>query len=269
VEEKRMADFRIQERGKIIECTLDRPKKYNALTLEMLEGLVDATHQLSARDDLQVLLVRATGKYFSAGIDLNSALAPDPSITSPSAFRRWYRSGVGCIHPLGDLWEASEKPIVVAHQGPCLGGALEVSLCADFRLASDAAVYGLPEIAMGGLPGSGGTSRLARIAGPHWARWMVLGGQNIDANRALSIGIIHDVYSIDAFDARVDAFCDHMANTPREAFAAGKLAIELTTDLGRAEARNVERLAVSGLVTGDEYRTTVDSYMARFKNKAT
>lgn len=262
-----MAEFKTQERGRVIEITLDRPEKYNALTLNMLEGLVEATDRLATRDDLQVLLVRATGKYFSAGIDLNGALAPNPSITSPSAFRRWYRDGVGCIHPLGDLWEASEKPIVVAHQGPCLGGALEVSLCADFRLASDAAAYGLPEIAMGGLPGSGGTSRMTRLMGPHWARWLVIAGQKIDAARALSIGLVHDVYAHESFDEKVRIFCDDLAAIPREAFAAGKLAIELCADVGRAEARNVERLAVSSLVTGEEYRRTTNAYMARFSKE--
>src|SRR3546814_20078503 len=109
------------------------------------------------------MLVTANGRYFSAGIDLHRPLAPDPAVTSPSRFRRWYRQGVGSLHQLGDEWEAVEKPVVVAFQGPCLGGALELSLCADFRLASDDARLGLPEIALGGIPGSGGTSRLVQV----------------------------------------------------------------------------------------------------------
>lgn len=262
-----MDDIRIVQRGAILSVTLSRPDKHNALTLPMLEALMAASEEVAARDNLQLLLVRAEGKSFSAGIDLNSELAPDAGITSPSAFRRWYRNGRGCIHPLGDLWEAMEKPVVVAHQGACIGGALELSLCADFRLASVAATYSLPEIAMGGIPGSGGTSRLTRLAGPHWARWMVLAGQKIDAARALSIGIVHDVYPAAEFETRVDALCDTLAAIPREAFAAGKLAIELTADLGRAEARNVERLAVSGLVTGAEYHAAIAAYSARFADK--
>src|SRR3546814_14961461 len=123
-----------------------------------------------------------------------SPLAPDPAVTSPSRFRRWYRQGVGSLHQLGDEWEAVEKPVVVAFQGPCLGGALELSLCADFRLASDDARLGLPEIALGGIPGSGGTSRLVRLAGPHWARWMVLANRQVDARQAVNIGPVHEVF---------------------------------------------------------------------------
>lgn len=254
----------IEQRGRVIEVAFDRAEKRNALTLAMIDGLRAATEQLAQSDDLQVMLVRARGDTFSAGVDLNSELLPDPAMRSPSDFRRWYRAGKGCLHPLGDLWEAVEKPIVVAHQGPCIGGALELSLCADFRLASERATYALPEIAMGALPGSGGISRLARLVGPHWTRWLALAGQTVDAQRALSIGLVHEVYRAAEFDARVRAFCDSLAELPREAFAAGKVAVELCTDLGRAEARNVERLAVSGLVMGDEYQAMVTRYLAKF-----
>lgn len=253
----------IAEADGVIEVTLNRPRKLNALDQEILEGLREATRRLRDRDDLRVLLLTANGKYFSAGIDLNGQLAPDPTITSPSAFRRWYRSGASSLHPLGDEWEAIEKPIVVAHQGPCLGGALELSLCADFRLAAEAARYGLPEIALGGLPGSGGTSRLVRIVGPHWAKWLVLANRQIDAARALAVGLVHEVYPDAELASSARAFAVALAGQPPEAFAAGKLAIELAADLDRAQGRNVERLAVSGLVMGAEYHRL----MARMKTR--
>jgi len=244
---------RVEEQGQVLSVTLNRPAKYNAIDLGMYQSLLAATQYFAETEALRVLLLRAEGRYFCAGIDLHSPLAPDPSITSPADFRRWYRSGIGSLHPLADSWEALEKPVVVAHQGPCLGGGLELSLSADFRLAASGARYGLPEIALGGIPGSGGTSRLVRLCGPHWARWLVLANQQIDAARALTIGLVHDVFEQSEFDARVAEFCQSLAQQPKEAFAAGKLAIELAADLGRAQGRNMERLAVSGLVMGEEY----------------
>src|SRR5688500_10799529 len=98
-------NFLISENDGVIHVAFDRPEKLNAISLEMLEGLRDATSRLRDRDDLRVTLVTANGKYFSAGIDLYSPLAPDPAITSPSAFRRWYRQGAGSLHGLGDEWE--------------------------------------------------------------------------------------------------------------------------------------------------------------------
>lgn len=257
----------IAETDSILHVTFNRPEKYNAINLEMWEGLQTATAMLRDRDDLRALLLTANGKYFSAGIDLHSSLSPDPALTSPSDFRRWYRQGVGSLHALGDEWEAIEKPVTVAFQGPCLGGALELSLCADFRLATDDARLGLPEIALGGIPGSGGTSRLVRLAGPHWARWMVLANKQVDARQARTIGLVHDVLPRDAFENAALDFCRSLVALPREAFAAGKLAIELAADLDRAQARNVERMAVSALVQGDEYKTMMTAMQDRLRDR--
>jgi enoyl-CoA hydratase len=259
----------ISEKDAVIQVTLARPEKLNAINLEMLEGLRDATSRLRDRDELRAMLVTADGKYFSAGIDLNSPLAPDPALTSPSAFRRWYRQGQGSLQNLGDEWEAIEKPIVVAFQGPCLGGALELSLCADFRLAASAARFGLPEITLGAIPGSGGTSRLVRLAGAHWARWLILANRQIDAERALAIGLVHEILSEQDgnFAAAALDFCRTLCALPSEAMAAAKLAIELAADLDRAQARNVERLTVSGLIQGDEYRHTMQAMQKRLASK--
>lgn len=257
----------ISEADGVIEVTLNRPEKYNALDQDMWDGLHEATRRLRERDDLRVLLLTAQGRYFSAGIDLNGALAPDPAIDSPSNFRRWYRTGVGSLHGLGDEWEVIEKPIVVAHQGPCLGGALELSLSADFRVGGRSARYGLPEIALGALPGSGGTSRLVRIVGPHWARWLVLANRQIDAERALAIGLVHEVHDDDRLIEEARLFCRDLARIAPEAFAAGKLAIELAVDLGRDQGRAVERLAVSGLVMGEEHRRMMADMKARLSRK--
>ena len=257
----------ISESDGVLHVTFDRAEKYNAISMAMLEGLREATARLRDRDDLRVMLVTANGKYFSAGIDLNSALAPDASIPTPSAFRRWYRQGAGSLHGLGDEWEAIEKPIVVAFQGPCLGGAFELSLCADFRLAAPAARFGLPEIALGALPGSGGTSRLVRLAGPHWTRWLVLANRQVDAERALAIGLVHDILNEETFTADALAFCQSLCALPPEAFGAGKLAIELAADLDRSQGRNVERLAVSGLFHGREYQETMLAMQQKLASK--
>lgn len=258
----------IAKTGGVLHVTFNRPEKHNAINLEMWEGLHAATAMLRDNDDLHALLLTANGRYFSAGIDLNSPLAPDPVLTSPSDFRRWYRQGTGSLHRLGDEWEAIEKPITVALQGPCLGGALEVSLCADFRLATPDARLGLPEIALGGIPGSGGTSRLVRLAGPHWARWMILANKQIDAKQARAIGLVHDILPGDGFAEAALDFSRSLAALPREAFAAGKLAIELATDLDRAQGRNIERLAVSGLVQGDEYKAMMIAMQQKLRARS-
>lgn len=261
-------DYALIREAGILHLRLTRAAKLNAISGPIWDGLWEATNQLRDDDSARVLLVSAEGRYFSAGIDLNGPLAPEPTLTSPSKFRRWYRQGRGSLHRLGDEWEAIEKPIVVAFQGPCLGGALELSLCADFRLATPQARLGLPEIALGGIPGSGGTSRLVRLAGPHWARWLILANRQLDAEGALHAGLVHEILPEDNFAAECMKFCASLCALPQEAFAAGKLAIELAADLDRAQARTVERLAVSGLVQGEEYKAAMQAMKERLtKNK--
>lgn len=261
------SDILISESDGIIHVTLNRPAKLNAINGEMLEGLRDATARLRDRDDLRVMLITANGKFFSAGIDLNGSLAPDGDFESPVAFRRWYRQGAGSLHGLGDEWEAIEKPIVVAFHAPCLGGTLELSLCADFRLAGPDARFGLPEIVLGALPGSGGTSRLVRLIGTHWTRWLVLANRQVNAERALSMGLVHEIIAEEDFTSEARAFCQSLCALPPEAFGVGKLAIELAADLDRAQARNVERLAVSSLVLGDEYKQNMRAMQDRLAKK--
>lgn len=258
------AELLVSEQDGILEVTLNRPKKLNALTLAMTDGLFEAVTTLRQRPDLRVMLILAQGRYFSAGIDLSGGLAPPSEPGGASGFRNWYRSGRGSMHPLFDEFEAVEKPIVVAHHATCLGGAMEMSLSCDFRLAAKSARYGLPETAMGALPGSGGISRLTRLVGPHWARWFVMAGLQMDADRALAIGLVHDVYPDEEFLPRVRDFCRNLAKQPFESVAAAKLAIELSADLDRGQARNVERLAASSLVMGDEYCTLWAAARDRF-----
>ena len=257
-------DTKLERDGAILTFTFDRPDKYNAFTRTMLAALQDAFGVFAADDDLRVLLIRGAGRYFSSGMDV-TALGGGPTDEGPSGFRRRYRETAW--HQLYDEFEALEKPIVVAHQGPCLGAALEMSLSCDFRLASDAAHYALPELNMGMIPGSGGTSRLVRTVGTHWARWLIMANRPMSADRALTAGLIHEIYPAAEFDAKVDEFCRTLASQPAEALAAAKLAIELAADLDRTQARNIERLANSSLFGREEQMRVFAALQARFAKR--
>lgn len=260
------AHLKISESGGVIELVFDRPDKRNAIDRSMLDGLAECVAKLAATPELRVMLIRANGKYFSSGADLAALTMPDLE-GSPSRFRYEYRRGGYPLHGIFDEMETVEKPIVVAHQGPCLGGALEMSLSCDFRLAARSASYGLPEAAMGLLPGSGGTSRLTRLIGPHWARWLIMAGRQFDAEQALAAGLVHEVLDDVGFADSAMAFCRSLAQQPQEMIAAAKLSIELATDLERAQGRNVERLCNSALIFGTEHRERIAALRSRLAPK--
>ena len=243
----------------VLEVVLNRPEKYNALSDAMLESLRECLARFAARRDLRVMLIRGAGRYFSAGVEITPEISPEVADSTLDG-RHWYRTK---YHLLFDELEAIEKPIVAAHQGPCLGGALEISLSCDFRLAAVSARYGLPEIEIGALPGSGGVSRLTRIAGPHWARWLVMAGEQVSAEQALSMGLLHAVYPDEELETRARAFCRKLVGRPYELLGLAKLAIELSADLDRAQARNVERITNSILFTGSEHKAMVRAFLER------
>jgi enoyl-CoA hydratase/carnithine racemase len=239
------------EREGILELVLNRPEKLNALNQETLDTIRAAVEDLRLRDDLRVMLIRATGRYFSAGADL-TAFNDNPTDKSGLKTRSWFRREMGGMQTLWQEMELVEKPIVAAHQAMCVGGGLEMSLSCDFRLAAASAGYWFPEMKMAMVPASGGISRLTRICGLHWAKWMVLANQKVDAQRALTMGLVHEVYPDETFEEEVWAFCRLLASYPPEVTAIAKMSIEMAADLDSANARQLERLVYSNLMSGDE-----------------
>ena len=150
--------FLTTESDGVLEFTLNRPEKLNALNAEIFHGLREAVDALATRDELRVLLIRATGRYFCAGVDLTGA-EPDMHGSS-KAVRARYRRELHGMMALYQEMEAVEKPIVVAHHATCVGGGLELSLSCDFRLAAASASYAFPEAKLGMIPASGSVSRL-------------------------------------------------------------------------------------------------------------
>ena len=246
----------------VVEIVLNRPEKLNAINREMWSGIRDAVEDFRSRDDLRVMLFRANGSYFSAGVDMTEY---DGNFEdSPMRARNWMRRDMaaGLQRTLVEM-EKVEKPLVVAHQAMCIGGSLELSLSCDFRLASQSAQYWFPEMQFGMVPLSGGISRLTRLVGPHWAHWMAIANMKVSAERALIMGLIHEVYPDDALESEARAFCKMLASHPLEATAVGKMAIELAADLGPDEARQVERLAFSSLTFSREYLALQEKLLAR------
>jgi enoyl-CoA hydratase len=237
----------------VLELVLNRPEKLNALNLSMLAALRSGVDELRRRADLHVMLIRANGRYFSAGADLTEA-QPKEFHGSATQARTWMRTEMGNgMHSLYEEMERVEKPIVVAHHATCVGAGLELSLSCDFRLATNTAAYWFPEMQLGMLPLSNGVGRLTRICGAHWARWMVVANEKVPAEQALIMGLVHKVYPVETFEEEVRAFCRKLSGFPVEVTAAGKLAVEMAQDLGTEQARQLERLTYSSLTFSPEH----------------
>ena len=259
---------RITEQDGILTVTITRPDKLNAISPLVTDIFWQAIRAMSERDDLRCMVITAQGKYFTAGIDL-SASAADREHDVETAhenlrpgwnYRRKYREH----HLLYDEFENLEKPIVLAAQGTCLGAGLEMAMSCDFRFCTPRAEWAVPEIKLGVIAGSGGSSRLARLIGPAWAKYLAMAGMQVSAERALMMGLVHDVFPEETFMDEVYAFCRKVAELPPEAVGMAKLAIDMATDVqDRVVQRHMDRIVNTILVNSDEHRGRI----ARFAKK--
>jgi len=239
---------RREDKDGIAVVTLDRQDKRNALSVAMRDVIFQAVDDLRDRDDLRVLLIRAEGPFFTAGIDIVEHQRLFPYTRTMEVFRRDYRRN---IHRFFDEMEAVEKPVVMAINGPCLGLGVEMSGAVDFRLASTNASFALPEGDLGMIAGSGGTSRITRLCGVGWAKWLGMAGQRMDAETARIAGLVQAVWPSETFEAEVWKFCLKLADRPADAMGVAKLAIDLSYDLDRAGGRHLERIANTPLALRD------------------
>jgi enoyl-CoA hydratase len=252
----------ITEDDGILTVTLKRPAKLNAITPEMTESLWTAVRRLSMEDDIRCLVITGTGRYFTAGMDLSTQVGTSPGNPETEAahpgwnFRRNYRTH----HLLYDEIETIEKPVIVAAQGISLGAGLEMAVSCDFRFCTPHAQFGVPEVHLGVMAGSGGTSRLTRLVGPAWAKYMAMAGQRVDADRALAIGLVHDVFPEATFMADVYAFCRSMISISPDVLGVTKLAIDMYADTDRTTQRHIDRLLVTGMMHSGEFDKSRESF---------
>jgi 3-hydroxyacyl-CoA dehydrogenase len=172
--------------GDVFVVTIDNPP-VNALGVEVRRGLVAAIAAAQADGDVAAVLIVGAGRNFIAGADIRKfGKTPQPP-SLPEV----------CL-----AIENCTKPVVAAIHGAALGGGLEVALSAHYRLAAPNARFGLPEVALGLLPGSGGTQRAPRLIGVKAALELMLSGRHAGAKEALSLGLV-DRLGTDA-DARAE-----------------------------------------------------------------
>ena len=143
-----------EEKGHICLITLNRPDKLNALNATLLNELQKALQFCSNSEKCRAIIITGSGKAFAAGADI--AQLHEQTATTGAAFAMF---GQAIFTEL----EYMKKPVIAAVNGFALGGGTEMALACDFILASENAVFGLPEVSLGVMPGFGGTIRLARL----------------------------------------------------------------------------------------------------------
>jgi enoyl-CoA hydratase/carnithine racemase len=199
-----LANVLYAKKGNIAYVTVNRPKVLNALNTPTWSDLRKAFED--ARDDAAirgVILTGAGDKAFIAGADISE-------LAHVSAFEAEQSSRFG--QQVLDLIENLGKPVIAAVNGFALGGGCETAMACTIRIAVETAKFGQPEVALGLLPGGGGTQRLPRLVGKGRALQLILSGEMITAQEAYRIGLVNEIVPAAELTARAEAILRKIAS---------------------------------------------------------
>jgi len=240
----------VRREGEVCVLTLRRPEKLNAISTAVERALAAALDGEPVRT-AKALVLAGEGRAFSAGADVTEFRGRDPE-----ACIAYYRE-TGAVY---ERFAALPLPTFAAIHGYCLGGALELALAADFRIADETAVFGFPEVALGILPSSGGTHRLVRLLGTARAKELTLLRERLDAQEALRVGLVTEVVAAGEAVARALEHAQRLAALPALAASLTKEAIDALGEASREAGLLVERLAYAALSQTPELQESVEAF---------
>jgi enoyl-CoA hydratase len=224
--------LRVEREGAITTVTLNRPEVLHALDAVMFDELERAFAELAADASVRVILLTGSGeRAFAAGADIR-ALADTDSTSGRAASERGQKVFLQI--------ERCGKPVIACVNGVALGGGCELALACTFRIASERAKLGLPELKLGLIPGYGGTQRLPRLIGKSAALRLMLTGVAVDAAEALRIGLVDEVVPPNELMARGRAIGESIAAMAPLAISAALQAVARGEGLPIEDAMRVE-----------------------------
>ncbi len=248
----------LEHHGSVGLIRLDRPKM-NVLNRAMQEEIRLISNEISENPDVRAVVIYGGEKSFAAGADIKEMVnwnAADAALETPGL--------QDCFTAVSQI----PKPTIAAVTGYALGGGLELALACDFRVASNDAQLGLPEILLGVIPGAGGTQRLARLIGSAKAKDLIFTGRFVPAVEAQSFGLVNEVVAPDQLLSRALALADSLAKGSATALAAAKAAIDQGIEVSLAEGLKVEQEIFAGLFGTADQMIGMQSFIENGPGKA-
>lgn len=252
-------DFvKVEITDSIAVVTIDKESSYNALNNQVLAELKLTFKALNKDVNVKGCILTGAGeKAFIAGADIK-----EMSVMSEVEAQDFSELG----QQVTNLIENSPFPVIAAVNGFALGGGLEMAMACDYIYATTNAIFGLPEVSLGLVPGFGGTQRLARICGRNVAKEMIYSGKKIDSNRAKEIGLVLAVFNTK------DELIENCKNNLKECFKNSPLAIKqaksvlnqgIETDL--AKGLSIEAQTFAGLFNSQDMKEGTQAFIEKRK----
>ena len=232
----RKLNMRVED-GNIAILTFDIPEKMNALDAPCHEDIHDFLSFVESENAIRVAIITGAGeKSFTSGMDVAQFVGePDPTapliVFSANRFKE-----------AADRIENLNKPVIAAINGYCIGGGVEMAMGCDIRIASENAIFRLPEAGLGIIPGAGGIQRIARMVGVALAKELALTARKMPASEAYEKGLINKAVPLENLMDEALAWARMMAKQAPLALQFDKIAANIATDTDRNSAALIENL---------------------------
>jgi enoyl-CoA hydratase/carnithine racemase len=230
--------------------------KVNALSRALLGELLEAARSLT-EDAPGAVVITGGERIFAAGADIAEFGGPDEAAGITAGF-----------HAALDAVAAIPRFVIAAVGGYALGGGCELALACDYRVGSERAVFGQPEVLLGVIPGGGGTQRLARLVGPSRAKELCLTGRQVRADEALRIGLVDEMVPAEELHARALELAAEVARGALVAQALAKRAIDEGLSASLSDGLALERALFEEAFGSEDSRIGVTSFLEHGPGKA-
>jgi enoyl-CoA hydratase len=241
----------------IATLTFNRPKALNALNTALLEELVDALDSIGKDETIRVLILTGAGeKSFIAGADITEI-----ATLSPLGAKKFAQFGQDVISKLQGL----AIPVIAAVNGYALGGGCEMALACDFIYASEKAIFGLPEISLGVIPGFGGTQRLPRLIGANRAKEMIFTGKHLTAAEAKEIGLVNKTFAPEELMNAAVEVAKTIAAKGKASLCAAKQTVSQGLNADLATGLGIERDAFALCLANADAKEGTSAFLEKRK----
>lgn len=228
-----MAEVLSETEGKIGIVTIDRPKALNALSVPVMDAVVELLTTFDHDPSINAMVLAGSPKAFAAGADISEM----QSIAGAEGAEKQMTHHLANWDRIGHL----KKPVIAAVSGFALGGGCELAMACDMIIASESAVFGQPEVLIGVTAGAGGTQRLTKIVGKNISMEMHLTGRRLTAREALSFGLVNRVVPVESFLSEAKKLAHSIAAQPPLAVQAAKASVLAAVDMKLSEGLAFER----------------------------
>lgn len=250
-------NLKFQKKDGVATIELYRPQKKNSLNAELRHELEECLKELAHDHTVRVVIVTGGEEIFCAGADISEIQETESAEAGYTHAREF--------QILFDQVEALPQPVIAAISGYALGGGCEFALACDFRIASDTARFGLPEIKIGAFPGGGGTQRLPRLIGVAKTKEMIFCGDPITAEEALAVGLVLKVVPKAKLSEEANAFAAKLAALPRLALQASKMLINRSQEVDLSSGLEMEARSFGALALTHDLAEGTKAFLEKRK----